>query len=72
MRQTLLDIVPRPGHAYVGSAVLGLHMEVWFVFIAVALLLDFALRFALFGAPRPSPRAQRCAAAPAGSSSMSS
>jgi disulfide bond formation protein DsbB len=28
-RQTLLDIFPRPGHSYVGSAVLGLHMPVW-------------------------------------------
>ncbi|SJZ35764.1 Disulfide bond formation protein DsbB [Enhydrobacter aerosaccus] len=51
-RQTLLDIVPRPGHAYVGSAVLGLHMPVWSVVIALALLLGFAVRFALFGAPR--------------------
>jgi disulfide bond formation protein DsbB len=26
VRQTLLDIVPRPGHAYIGAAVFGLHM----------------------------------------------
>jgi disulfide bond formation protein DsbB len=51
-RQTLLDIVPRPGHAYVGQAVLGLHMPVWSVIIAAALLLGFAIRFALFGGPR--------------------
>lgn len=51
-RQTLLDIVPRPGHAYVGQAVLGLHMPVWSVVIAVALLAGFAIRFALFGGPR--------------------
>lgn len=51
-RQTLLDIVPRPGHAYVGQAVFGMHMPVWSVVIAVALLLGFAIRFALFGAPR--------------------
>jgi len=66
VRQTLLDIVPRPGHEYVGSAVLGLHMPVWSVVIAVALLLGFALRFALFGAPRDVAPAQgtvvrRCA-----------
>src|SRR3981081_618616 len=36
-RQSLLDIYPRPGHAYVGSAVLGLHMPVWSVLIALAL-----------------------------------
>src|SRR5579872_2739172 len=29
VRQTLLDLFPRPGHAYVGSAVFGLHMPVW-------------------------------------------
>ena len=54
VRQTLLDIVPRPGHEYVGSAVFGLHMPVWSVVIAVALLAGFAIRFALFGAPRGS------------------
>ena len=26
VRQTLLDIYPRPGHEYIGSTVLGLHM----------------------------------------------
>ena len=52
VRQTLLDIVPRPGHEFVGPAVLGLHMPVWSVVIAVALLLGFAARYILFGAPR--------------------
>jgi hypothetical protein len=50
-RQTLLDLFPRPGHAYVGSAVFGIHMPVWSVLVAVALLLGFALRLALFDAP---------------------
>lgn len=59
VRQTLLDIVPRPGHAYIGSTVLGLHMEVWSVLVAVALLLGFALRLALFGAPRGTPAPER-------------
>ena len=54
VRQTLLDLFPRSGHAYVGSAVFGLHMPVWSVLIAVALLAGFAVRLALFGAPRPS------------------
>jgi len=54
VRQTLLDLFPRPGHAYVGSAVFGLHMPVWSVLIAVTLLGGFAVRLALFGAPRPS------------------
>jgi disulfide bond formation protein DsbB len=55
VRQTLLDLFPRPGHSYIGSAVLGINMEVWSVFVAVALLLGFAIRFALFGAPRAAP-----------------
>jgi disulfide bond formation protein DsbB len=54
-RQTLLDIVPRPGHAYIGSAVFGLHMPVWSVLIAVALLFGLGVRLALFGGPRAAP-----------------
>lgn len=54
-RQTLLDIVPRPGHAYIGTAVFGLHMPVWSVVIGVCLLLALALRLTLFGAPRLLP-----------------
>ena len=43
-----------------------MHMPVWSVLVAVALLLGFAIRFALFGAPRAAPEAgrslvQRCA-----------
>ena len=48
VRQALLNIVPRPGHAYPGSAVLGLHMPVWSVVIAFAILLAFAVTLALF------------------------
>jgi disulfide bond formation protein DsbB len=48
-RQTLLDIYPRPGHEYVGSAVLGLHMPVWSVVIAVALIAAFALKLCIIG-----------------------
>ena len=58
-RQTLLDIVPRPGHAYIGTAVFGLHMPVWSVVIGVCLLLALALRLTLFGAPRLLPPAGR-------------
>jgi disulfide bond formation protein DsbB len=54
VRQTLLDLFPRPGHAYVGSTVFGIHMPVWSVLIAVALFTGFAVRLALFGAPRSS------------------
>jgi disulfide bond formation protein DsbB len=57
VRQTLLDLFPRPGHAYVGSAVFGVHMEVWSVVIGVALLLALALRLTLFGGPRSLPQA---------------
>jgi len=48
-RQTLLDIYPRPGHSYIGSTVLGLHMPVWSVVIAVAILLAFAIKLAVLG-----------------------
>ena len=55
VRQTLLDLIPRPGHEYVGSAIFGIHMPVWSVFIAVGLLLGFAIRLALVGGPRSAP-----------------
>jgi len=49
VRQTLLDIAPRPGHAYIGSAVLGLHMPVWSILIATALIAAYALALVAFG-----------------------
>jgi disulfide bond formation protein DsbB len=58
VRQTLLDLFPRPGHEYVGSAIFGVHMPIWCVFIAIALLLGFAIRLALFGGPRSAPEAE--------------
>ena len=48
-RQTLLDIYPRPGHTYIGSAVFGIHMPVWSVIISVAILLAFTVKFAVLG-----------------------
>lgn len=48
-RQTLLDIYPRPGHAYIGSAIFGIHMPVWSVIVSVAILLAFAIKFAALG-----------------------
>jgi len=55
VRQTLLDLFPRPGHEYVGSAIFGIHMPVWSVFIAAGLLLGFAIRLALFGGLNSAP-----------------
>lgn len=49
VRQTLLDIYPRPGHEYIGSAVFGLHLPVWSILIALALLIAYALKLALWG-----------------------
>jgi len=49
IRQTLLDIYPRPGHQYVGSAVLGLHMPVWSILIAMALITAFAVKLCVIG-----------------------
>ncbi|WP_423066544.1 disulfide bond formation protein B [Devosia sp. CN2-171] len=51
-RQTLLDIYPRPGHAYIGSAVFGLHMPVWSIIIALVVLIAFALKLAILGGDR--------------------
>jgi disulfide bond formation protein DsbB len=56
-RQTLLDLFPRPGHAYIGGAIFGVHMPVWSIVIAVALLIGFAVRLAIFGGPRAPPEA---------------
>jgi disulfide bond formation protein DsbB len=66
VRQTLLDIYPRPGHDYIGSAILGLHMPVWSIIIAAAILLAFAIKFAVLGGdyprdPQPSPTLGRLA-----------
>lgn len=49
VRQTLLDIYPRPGHAYIGSPIFGIHMPVWSIIIALALLAAYALKLALLG-----------------------
>jgi disulfide bond formation protein DsbB len=52
-RQSMLDIAPRPGHAYIGSAVLGLHMPVWAAVIGLLLILAHALKITLLGASAP-------------------
>lgn len=52
VRQTLLDIYPRPGHEYIGTAIFGIHMPVWSVIIAAVLFFGFALQFILFGQNR--------------------
>jgi disulfide bond formation protein DsbB len=52
VRQTLLDIYPRPGHSYIGTAVFGLHMPVWSILIALAVLLAFAIKLTVLGGER--------------------
>ena len=52
VRQVLLNIYVRPGHAYPGSAVLGLHMPVWSVLIAFAILAAFAIELVVIGNER--------------------
>jgi disulfide bond formation protein DsbB len=66
-RQTLLDIYPRPGHAYIGTAIFGIHMPVWSILIALALLIAYAVKFILFGGEeqRGMERAPAAIAAPA-------
>lgn len=48
-RQTLIDIYPRPGHEYIGSAILGLHMPVWSIVFSILLLFAYAIRFCILG-----------------------
>jgi len=45
----LLDICPLPERSYVGSAVLGLHMPVWSVLVALAVIAAFAVQLAALG-----------------------
>lgn len=49
VRQTLLDIYPRPGHEYVGSSVFGMHMPVWSVLIATCLIIALAAQLVVWG-----------------------
>ena len=63
MRQVLLDICPRPGHSYVGSAVLGLHMPVWSVLVAVGVLAGFTAVLVVSGAALWRPGARHPATA---------
>ena len=49
VRQSLLDIYPRPGHEYIGSAIFGIHMPVWSILIALALLSSYAIKLAILG-----------------------
>lgn len=52
-RQVLINLFPRPGHEYVGSAIFGIHMPVWSVIIALALLFGFGCRLLFFGGIYP-------------------
>ena len=49
VRQTLLDIYPRPGHEYIGSAIFGIHMPVWSIIIALLILTAYAIKLAVIG-----------------------
>jgi len=49
VRQSLLDIYPRPGHEYIGSAIFGIHMPVWSIIIALCLLTAYAIKLAILG-----------------------
>ena len=49
VRQSLLDIYPRPGHEYIGSAIFGIHMPVWSIIIALTLLTAYAIKLAVLG-----------------------
>jgi disulfide bond formation protein DsbB len=49
VRQSLLDIYPRPGHEYIGSPVFGIHLPVWSIIIALTILIAYAVKMAIIG-----------------------
>ncbi|MDQ3446601.1 MAG: disulfide bond formation protein B [Pseudomonadota bacterium] len=49
VRQSLLDIYPRPAHEYIGSAIFCIHMPVWSIIIALSLLTAYAIKLAILG-----------------------
>lgn len=49
VRQSLLDIYPRPGHEYIGSPVFGIHLPVWSIIIALIILIAYAIKMAIIG-----------------------
>jgi disulfide bond formation protein DsbB len=49
VRQSLLDIYPRPGHEYIGSPVFGIHLPVWSIIIALLILIAYAVKMAIVG-----------------------
>jgi disulfide bond formation protein DsbB len=55
VRQTLLDIYPRPGHSYVGSTILGIHMPVWSVIIATLFLFAYGFQLVFAGGEKDFP-----------------
>lgn len=54
VRQVLIDIYPRPGHNWVGSAVFGLHLPTWSVVVALCTMIALSIRIAV-GASRTRP-----------------
>ena len=58
VRQTLLDIYPRPGHEYIGTEVFGIHMPVWSIIIAVCILTAYALKLTALGSNDHLPDVQ--------------
>lgn len=45
VRQSLLDIYPRPGHAWIGPALFGFHLPVWTFIGCILLLMVIAFEF---------------------------
>ena len=45
LRQSLIDIYPRPGHAWIGSAIFGIHLPIWSFIGALMLVLAISLDF---------------------------
>ena len=48
-RQSALDIVSRPGHQWVGSALLNIHMPVWSFIIGFLFILFYCVKLVVLG-----------------------
>lgn len=47
IRQSLLDICPRPGHEWIGSAILHLHMPLWSIIIGMGFIITISMDYML-------------------------
>jgi len=49
VRQSLLDICPRPGHEWIGTSIFGIYLPLWSVIMAWLMFLSVAFNFLFLG-----------------------